>query len=306
MTCMRRILTALVAGVVAVVMAIPAQASGGGPPFQAGPKGGDQFTFTSADPTSGEVAILQLNIRQAAAVNCAGQGPYATLQTTQPADGVGSVAVAYTDGSWMDTVVVNVDVVGSKSGALGHGAVTGQHMGSSGTVSMTLFSVPQPGETLTTRFGLQVHAGCLPSQPVGLWGSRPVEAGRVTFTSVSVVSHGAAVSGSDQVGEPAAPRQPAGTAAVAARPVHPVTVASAPAPPPPAPVSAPEAAPPAAAPPTAVPPAAAPPAAPPAAATAVQGDSGGTVGPRLLIVAVAIGLGLLAMFEVSRWRSVAG
>ncbi len=182
---MRRVLTALAIGAVGVVMAIPAQAAGGGPPFQAGPKQGDQFTSVSADPNTGQVSIFQLNIRQPAAVNCAGQGPYATLQTTQPADGVHSVAVAYTDDSWMDTVVLNVDVIGSRTGALGHGAVLGQQMGKSGTVDIKLFSVPQPGETLTTRFGLQVHAGCLPSEPVGLWGSRPFEAGRVTFTSVT-------------------------------------------------------------------------------------------------------------------------
>lgn len=181
---MRRVLTALAAGVVGVVMAIPAQAASG-PPFQAGPKQGDQFTHTSADPQTGEVSIFQLNIRQAAAVNCAGQGPYATLQTTQPGDGVHSIAVAYRDAMWSDTVVLNVDVIGSLTGAIGHGTVLGQQMGSAGTVNMKLFSVPQPGETLTTRFGLQVHAGCLPSQPVGLWGSRPFEAGKVTFTSVS-------------------------------------------------------------------------------------------------------------------------
>jgi hypothetical protein len=183
---MRRVLTALAVAAVGVVMAIPAQAAGSGPPFQAGPKQGDQFTSTSADPSTGEVSIFSLNIRQAAAVNCAGQGPYATLQTSQPADGVRSVAVAYKDGSWSDTVVLNIDIFGSKSGALGHGAVLGQHLGGGGTVNMTLFSVPQAGETLITRFGLQVHAGCLPSQPVGLNGSRPFEAGRVTFTSVTV------------------------------------------------------------------------------------------------------------------------
>lgn len=183
---MRRVLTALAVAVVGVVMAIPAQAAGGGPPFQAGPRQGDQFTSVSADPNTGEVSILQVNVRQPAAVNCAGQGPYATLQTSQPADGVRSVSVAYRDATWSDTVVLNVDVFGSRSGALGHGTVLGQKTGSAGSVSILLFSVPQPGETMTTRFGLQVHAGCLPSQPVGLWGSRPFEAGRVTFTSVTV------------------------------------------------------------------------------------------------------------------------
>ena len=183
---MRRVLTALAVGVVGVVVAIPAQAAGGGPPFQAGPKQGDQFTQTSANPASGDVSIFQLNIRQAAAVNCAGQGPMATLESSRPADGVRSVAVAYRDASWTDTVVLNVDVVGSRSGALGHGTVLGQRTGSRGTVTIALFGVPQPGETMTTIFGLQVHAGCLPSQPVGIWGSRPFEVGRVTFTSVTV------------------------------------------------------------------------------------------------------------------------
>ncbi|HEX3606925.1 MAG TPA: hypothetical protein VH134_13460 [Candidatus Dormibacteraeota bacterium] len=181
---MRRVLTALAALGAVVVMAVPAQA--GGPPFQAGPKHGDEYTSTSADPNSGTVQIFALNARQPSAVHCAGDGPYATLQSTQPADGVRSVSVAYKDGSWIDTVVLNIDIFGSKSGALGHGAVTGGKMGSSGTVNMTLFSPPQPGETLTTRFGLQAHPGCVPgAQPVGLNGSRPFEAGRVTFVSVT-------------------------------------------------------------------------------------------------------------------------
>jgi hypothetical protein len=184
---MRRVLTALAALGAVLVMAVPAQA--GGPPFQAGPKHGDQFTSTSADPNTGEVQIFNLNIRQPSAVHCVGDGPYASLQTTQPADGVHSVAVAYKDGTWQDTVVLNIDIIGSKSGALGHGAVTGgtsPKFGQSGTVNMTLFSPPQPGEMLTTRFGLQAHQGCLPgAQPVGLNGSRPFEAGRVTFVSVT-------------------------------------------------------------------------------------------------------------------------
>src|SRR5258708_14571602 len=108
---MKRVLTALATGLVGIAMAIPAQAAG--PPFQAGPKGGDQFTSSSADPATGTVQIFQLNIRQAAAVNCAGQGPFATLQTSHPADGVRSVAVAYRDGSWMDPVVLHLDAFGS-------------------------------------------------------------------------------------------------------------------------------------------------------------------------------------------------
>jgi hypothetical protein len=183
MISMRRVLTTLAIGLVGLVMAIPAQAAG--PPFQAGPKGGDQFTSASADPATGTVQVFQLNLRQSAAVACAGQGPFATLETSMPGGGVHSLSVAYTDGSWMDTVVLNVDVIGSKTGAIGHGAVTGQKMGASGQVNVPLFSAPAPGETLTTIFGLQVHNGCLPGFVVGIPGSRPAEGGRVTFTNVT-------------------------------------------------------------------------------------------------------------------------
>ena len=60
---MRRVLTALAVGVVGVVMAIPAQAAGSGPPFQAGPKQGDQFTSTSADPSTAPIVGDQSRLR---------------------------------------------------------------------------------------------------------------------------------------------------------------------------------------------------------------------------------------------------
>ena len=59
---MRRVLTALAALGAVLVLAVPAQA--GGPPFQPGPKHGDQFTSTSANPNTGEVQIFALNARQ--------------------------------------------------------------------------------------------------------------------------------------------------------------------------------------------------------------------------------------------------
>ncbi|MGH7747173.1 MAG: hypothetical protein ACREQ5_20815, partial [Candidatus Dormibacteria bacterium] len=96
------------------------------------------------------------------------------------------VSVAYDRATYVDTVVMNVDVFGSKSGALGHGDALGPKTNASGTVEVPLFKPPAQGETMTTRFGLQVHAGCLPAQPVGLPGSRPLEGGRATFTSVTV------------------------------------------------------------------------------------------------------------------------
>ena len=179
---------ALVAGVAGAVLAVSAQAAAvHGPPYAAGPKGGDQFTSVSADPQTGTIQISQVNARQAAAVNCVGQGPWATLQTSQPVTGrLSLVRVTYRDATWNDTVVMNIDVFGSRSGAIGHGALLGQRMGSSGVADVHLFQAPVNGETMTVRFGLQAHAGCLPGSVVGLNGSRPGEFGTVTVPSVEV------------------------------------------------------------------------------------------------------------------------
>ena len=131
--------------------------------------------------------IFQANARQGASVHCVGQGPYANLEVTRPVTGrISKISVAYRDATYMQTVVLNVDVVGSRSGALGHGDAFGPQVLHSGTVDVPLVRRPVPGEDMTVLFGLQVHAGCLPDQPVGLPGSRPVEGGRVTFTSVTM------------------------------------------------------------------------------------------------------------------------
>lgn len=179
---------ALVAGVTGAALAVPARAATAHtPPYTAGPKGGDQFTSVSADPQTGTIVIAQVDARQAAAVNCVGQGPWATLQTSQPATGpLSMVRVAYRNATWSDTVVMNIDVFGSRSGALGHGALLGERTGSSGVAGVHLFRAPVSGEVVTVRFGLQTHAGCLPGSVVGLNGSRPGEFGTVTVPSVDM------------------------------------------------------------------------------------------------------------------------
>jgi hypothetical protein len=179
---------ALVAGVAGAVLAVSVKAAvTHGPPYTAGPRGGDQFTSVSADPQTGTIVISQVDARQAAAVNCVGQGPWATLQTSQPVTGpLSLVKVAYQNATWNDTVVMNIDVFGSRSGALGHGDLLGQRMGSSGVSDVHLFQAPVPGEIVTVRFGLQAHAGCLPGSVVGLNGSRPGEFGTVTVPSVEM------------------------------------------------------------------------------------------------------------------------
>lgn len=179
---------ALVTGVAGAALVVSARAATmHTPPYTEGPKGGDQFTSVSEDPQTGTIMIAQVDARQAAAVNCVGQGPWATLQTSQPAtDRLSMVRVAYQNATWSDTVVMNIDVFGSRSGALGHGALLGGRTGSSGVADVHLFQAPVNGEIVTVRFGLQTHAGCLPGSVVGLNGSRPGEFGTVTVPSVEM------------------------------------------------------------------------------------------------------------------------
>jgi hypothetical protein len=183
----------LVAAVVTwAAMAAPAQAAGAGygpGQYQDGPKSGDAHTFADANPSTGEVMIFEHNTRQTAAVHCVGDGPRATLRVLHPViDRVSAVQVAYEDAFLSDhEIVMDVSVTGSKTGYLGHGAVLGPKTGGAGTIDVPLSSTPVPGEVMTIQFGLQTHAGCLPHPTLlGLAGSRFVEGGRATFSSVKV------------------------------------------------------------------------------------------------------------------------
>jgi hypothetical protein len=185
---MKRILVALVASWLGLALAPPAEAAAAyGTPYTAGPKGGDAHTFVEADPQSGQITILQHNTRQAAFVNCAGKGPWATLVVTHPVDDpVSAVQISYAEANTTEHVVMNAVVTGSSSGWLGHGASLGPKVNENGAIDIPLQATPAPGETLTITFGLQVHAGCLPYPILGLPGSRFVEGGKATFPSVQV------------------------------------------------------------------------------------------------------------------------
>lgn len=170
--------------------ALPAGAAGefGPGQYQVGPGGGDASTTSSADPVTGKVMIFQRNTRQAATVHCIGDGPRATLVASQPATpDVSTVSVAYEGATMSEHPVMDIAVKGSESGFLGHATEHGPKLNEAGTVEVTLFEAPQAGETLSVVFGLQVHAGCLPHPTMlGLMGSRPVEGGEATFTSVRI------------------------------------------------------------------------------------------------------------------------
>jgi hypothetical protein len=157
--------------------------------YQAGPKNGDASTFTQADPETGKVVIFQHNTRQAAAVNCTGDGPRATLAAVHHVtDEVRAVHVTYEGATLSDhEIVMDVLVTGSRSGPLGHRAALGPKINESGTINLPLRARPQRGETMTVQFGLQTGQGCLPHPfMLGLPGSRLVNGGQATFTAVKV------------------------------------------------------------------------------------------------------------------------
>jgi len=156
--------------------------------YKIGPGGGDPSTYRSADPGTGKVVILQRNTRQAAAVNCVGDGPRATLLAVhQVTDQLSSVQVDYVDAFLSDNeIVMDVHVSGDQSGPLGHKSDFGPKMREAGSITVPLKVVPKSGEQLTVRFGLQTGAGCLPHPQLGLPGSRFVNGGEATFTNVKV------------------------------------------------------------------------------------------------------------------------
>ena len=183
------VLTAAALSLVAVSVAPAGAASSYGPgTYKVGPGGGDASTHTNADPATGKVMIIQHNTRQAAAVNCVGDGPRATLLAAHPVtDQVSSVQVDYVDAFLSDNeIIIDVHVSGDQSGPLGHKSDFGPKMNEAGSLTVPLRVLPQPGETVTVRFGLQTGAGCLPHPQLGLDGSRFVNGGEVTFTSVKV------------------------------------------------------------------------------------------------------------------------
>jgi hypothetical protein len=185
---MKKIGVGLMASLLVLMLTAPAGAANTyGPPYKVGPSGGDNHSMATADPNTGHIMIFEDNLRQSAAVACAGDGPRATLLATHPVTGpVAAVDVAFVDAHLTQNVVIDVLVTGSESGWLGHKSDFGEMDGESGSVKVPIQGKPVNGETMTVQFGLQVGPGCLPAQPVGLWGSRPFERGSATFPSVNV------------------------------------------------------------------------------------------------------------------------
>ena len=183
------VLAAATFAVVAASVAPAGAASAYGPgQYKGGPTSGDFSAHANADPATGKVTIFQHNTRQPAAVNCVGDGPRATLLAVhQVTDQVSSVQVDYVEAFLSDNeIIMHVAVEGDKSGPLATKSDFGPMMNESGSISVPLRKLPQPGETVTVQFGLQTGPGCLPHPLIGLPGSRFINGGQATFTSVKV------------------------------------------------------------------------------------------------------------------------
>ena len=184
------VLAAATFTVVAASVAPAGAASSYGPgQYKTGPRNGDPSVIVAeADPSTGKVTILQRNTRQPAAVNCVGDGPRATLLALHSvADQVSSVQVDYVEAMLSDNeIIIHVAVSGDQSGPLGTKSDFGPMMGESGSITVPLKTLPKPDETVTVQFGLQTGAGCLPHPLIGLPGSRFINGGQITFTSVKV------------------------------------------------------------------------------------------------------------------------
>jgi len=185
----RTVITAIAAALLVAGSIAPAEASSSATPqYKEGPSNGDESTFHTVDPSSGEITIFQHNTRQAGTVHCVGQGPRATLIATDVAKGPAkAVVVDFVDAIMTEHPVIDVLVTGKGGRILGHGADFGPKYYESGSVTAPFFRAPKVGEPLQIEIGLQTHAGCLPHPFVlGLPGSRFVEGARVTFPSYSI------------------------------------------------------------------------------------------------------------------------
>jgi hypothetical protein len=184
------VLAAATFAVVAVSVAPAGAASSYGPgQYKTGPRNADPSVIVAeADPSTGKVTILQRNTRQAAAVNCVGDGPRATLLALhQVTDQVSSVQVDFTEAFLSDNeIIIHVAVRSDKTGALAAKSDHGPMMNESGSITVPLRTLPETGEVLTVQVGLQTGAGCLPHPQLGLDGSRFVNGGQAIFTAVKV------------------------------------------------------------------------------------------------------------------------
>ena len=141
-----------------------------GPPYAAGPQGGDSFNRVVMDQNTGDMAVVRVN-PVPGAFNCTGGGGFANFAVSHTGTGISSVKVSFTNAvvdpyTWFNVGVrQGDDFLDSKDL---RGPLVGE-----GSVTVPI-SPPADG-SITVWFGIQVASAC-PN----------VDGGRATFTSVEV------------------------------------------------------------------------------------------------------------------------
>ena len=131
------------------------------PPYKAGPSGGDDFNFSEADPSSGNMTVFRLFPGIPPVTGCAPEPSAAWSmfrvkhKVTAP---VSEVSVAYTAAvgayGW-----ITVGARDAKGEWLGVKKRQGP-LAESGELTAKLFDKPSRGETITVEFGLQLGDAC--------------------------------------------------------------------------------------------------------------------------------------------------
>lgn len=165
---MRRLFAALIAGLVAVALAMPVSAAAGKgkadvhkPPYKKGNQGGDQWNFVHADPQTGELAVLRLFPGISPVVGCEPEpaAGWATFKVPHRVKGpIDKVTINFEGAmepySWITAVVWD-----SHHESLGVDKFQGPHAGP-GALKVKLFRRAAPGSEIIVEFGAQLGDSC--------------------------------------------------------------------------------------------------------------------------------------------------
>jgi hypothetical protein len=146
-----------------------------GPPYAAGPSGGDEWNYISADGATGRVSVFRF-YPQPGSIGCGGEGGFANLQIVHRVQGsMGKVTLEYADSAWDPYTFVSVLVRTASGRWLGAKKVRGP-AADAGTIEVPIVGGrPKPGTRVVIRFGVELASAC-PS----------LGGGTVEFTSITV------------------------------------------------------------------------------------------------------------------------
>jgi hypothetical protein len=163
----RRGYVALLAALIVAGMAVAPTASGHGkkttygPPYKAGPSGGDEFNYVAADPETGEVTVLRAFPGIPPVVGCEPEpsAGWAMLRAPHKVHArIKKVTVAF-EGQLDPYAWVTAGVRDAKGRWLGVQKFQGPHTGA-GEVVVRLNEQPKKHSTVTVEFGLQLGDAC--------------------------------------------------------------------------------------------------------------------------------------------------